>query len=262
MLWSGLPSFRTLIEFMSTRFEELQETFTQNVVKKLIPGFYDDASFIEMERQVPTLLDVYAEYCHLAAGAKNQTDIEQKLRRVVSFLSPLVAAHGLDGKCMPTTLLIQRFLAAEGVWNFPQRGGVVVNFPTSSHLPRHEFDPIDVRGGTNSHAWNVAPPFIIDLTISKQFYSSEQQPHVVGAVFAKEVSAAPTSPFEDPPSAAMQKVFPPFSVPLGPCSIDYYPYGTGGPTEAFTQIQQPVLDGLTPFALFQRFRSEQTDGSV
>lgn len=130
-------------------------------------------------------------------------------------------------------------------------------------MPRHEFDPSEVRGGTNGHAWNVAPPFIIDLTISRQFYSSEQQPYVEGAVFVKEIVPAPTSPFDDhPPSAVMQKLFPPFSVRLGQCSIDYYPYGTGAPTEAFTEMLQPVLDGLTPFALFQRFRSEQMAGSV
>lgn len=143
---------------------------------------------------------------------------------------------------------------------FSSDGGVVVNFPTGSHLPRHEFDPKHVRGGTNGHAWNVAPPFIIDLTISKQFYSSEQQPYVVGAVLANEISAAQTSPFDDPPSAVMQKLFPPFSMRLGPCSIDYFPYGIGGPNEEFTQMQQPVLDGLTPFVLFQRFRVNRRTG--
>ena len=93
-----------MIALMNTRFGELRNAFTQIGVNNLVPGFYDDPSFIQRELQLPTLLDCYAQYCHLAAATENQATIEQKIRRVVSFLSPLVAAHGLDGKCLPTTL--------------------------------------------------------------------------------------------------------------------------------------------------------------
>lgn len=110
----ALPPWRTIIALMNTLFGELRNAFTQIGVNNLAPGFYDDPAFIQGERQLPTLLDSYAEYCRLAAATENQASIEQKIRGVVSFLSPLVAAHGLDGKCMPTTLLVQRFLDAEG----------------------------------------------------------------------------------------------------------------------------------------------------
>jgi hypothetical protein len=160
---------------------------------------------------------------------------------------------------MPTTLLIQRFLDAEGVWNFPQKGGAVVAFPTEAGLQAKEFEPIDNSQGTFGHTWNVAPPFVIDLTIAKQFYSLEQQPHIVSTVLAKETSPASDSPFVDLPIAAMQERFPPFSVSLGQCTISYFPYGTGGPTESFSELTQPVLDGLRPFAIFERYRGTESD---
>jgi len=243
---------------MNTRFDKLKHAFREIGIANLVPGFYDDPAFLQAEQQVPSLLDAYAEYSVLAAAMDSETEVEQKVRRVVSFLSPLVAAHGENGKCMPTTLLVQRFLDAEGIWNFPQKGGVVVAFPDGSKLPPKEWDPTDCSEGTFGHTWNVAPPFIIDLTISKQFYSAAEQPYVEGDVFVKEVSTAPNSPFDEPPSATMQKLFPPFSVHLAQCSVAYYPYGTGGPTESFTEVTEPVLDGLTPVALFERFRRKQT----
>ena len=45
-------------------------------------------------------------------------------------------------------LLVQRFLDAEGVWNFPQKGGVVVNFPPESKLVPRVLEPTDVGQAT------------------------------------------------------------------------------------------------------------------
>lgn len=199
------------------------------------------------------MLDLYAEYCALAAAEESSTQIKNRIVRLVSFLSPLIAAQGGSGRCLPTTLLVQRFLDADGVWNFPQKGGVVVNFPPESKLVPKVFEPTDVGGGTYGHAWNVAPPFIIDLTIARQLYSSTEDEYICGDLFVEEVSTAPISPFSECPSETIQRLFPPFSAPLARCSISYYPYGTGGPTESFVAMTQPVLDNLPPFDLFQRF---------
>ena len=162
---------------------------------------------------------------------------------------------------MPTTLLIQRFLDAEGIWNFPQKGGVVVAFPANSKLPPKELYPTDSTQGTFGHTWNVAPPFVIDLTISKQFYSDAEEVYIQGSVCAKEVSTAPKPPFSESPNAIMRRLFLPFCVQLAQCSVAYYPYGTGGPEESFAAATEPVLERLTPFALFERYRRKQTEQS-
>jgi hypothetical protein len=240
---------------MTTRFDQLRQVFTDIGVSHLIPGFYDDPAFITAERQMPDLLNLYAEYSLLAAPKENSEEIACKIRRVISFLAPLVEAHGLDGKCMPTTLLLQRFLDKEGVWNFPQIGGAVVHFPQDSGLQEHSFEPTSCDGGTYGHSWTIAPPFIIDLTITKQFYSPEEQQHVQGFILTTDRSTPPPTPFVAPPEEHIQREFPSFSVSLGTSTIAYYPYGIGGPTETFEAIQHPVLDGLAPYLLFQRFRS-------
>jgi hypothetical protein len=238
---------------MKARLLQLQRAFKNTGVSSLVPGFYDDPSFVKAEQEFPTLLDAYAGYCVLAAAEESSTEIKKRTVRLVSFLSPLIAAQGRNGRCLPTTLLVQRFLGAEGVWNFPQKGGIVLNFPPESKLLPKVLEPTDVGGHTFGHAWNVAPPFIIDLTIARQFYSSTEEAYISGDLLAEEVATAPISPFSERPSETIQRLFPPFSVPLAQCSISYYPYGTGGPTESFGAMTQPVLDKLTPFNLFQRF---------
>ncbi|MGC2658348.1 MAG: hypothetical protein WA324_10375 [Bryobacteraceae bacterium] len=238
---------------MNSRLRELQKVFIDLGVTRIVPGFYDDPAFIEAEQQLPELLDFYGEYCVLAAEEENRSETEERVVRLVSFLSPLLAEEGRNGRCLPTTLLVQRFLDAEGVWNFPQKGGVVVSFPSKSVLPPKVFEPTDVREGTYGHAWNVAPPFIIDLTIARQFYSSAEKRYISGNLLVSEVAAAPESAFSEFPSDQIQSLFPPFTVALAQCSISYYPYGTGGPLERFAEMKEPVLDGLTPFNLHQRF---------
>jgi hypothetical protein len=171
-------------------------------------------------------------------------------------LSPLIAAQGRDGRCLPTTLLLQRFLDGEGVWNFPQKGGVVVRFPTESKLPPKIFEPLDGETGTFGHAWNIAPPFVIDLTIAKQFYTSAQETHISGFVLLVRNTATEAKPaFSEHglPSARIRELFPPFSVRLDQCLISYYPYGTGGPVEKFSEVKEPLLNGLRPFDLYRIF---------
>jgi hypothetical protein len=160
-------------------------------------------------------------------------------------------------------LLVQRFLDAEGVWNFPHKGGVVVHFPPESRLLPKIFEPRDVEGDTFGHTWNIARPFVIDLTIAKQFYTPAEQTHISGILLAKDVATEAEPAFSDngPPSDTIRTLFPPFSVPLDHCSISYYPYGTGGPIEAFAEMTEPVLNGFSPFDLyssFGRWKAEQS----
>jgi hypothetical protein len=81
-----------MIALMNARFGGLQSVFGKLGIVSLVPGFYDDPAFLEAERLMPTLLDVYAEYCVLAAATEDQTKNEEKILRVVSFLSPLITA--------------------------------------------------------------------------------------------------------------------------------------------------------------------------
>ncbi len=131
-----------------------------------------------------------------------------------------------------------------------------MNFPPESKLAPKVLKPteIDMNGNTFSHVWNVVPPFIVDLTISRQFYSSAEKTYITGDLLVKEAATAELlSPFPEQPSETIQRLFSRFSAPLAHCSISYYPYGTGGPTERFVEMVMPILDELKPFDLFQRF---------
>jgi hypothetical protein len=124
-----------------------------------------------------------------AADDLDRESAEEHILRVTAFLSSLPAAEKGDGRCMPTTLLLQRFLDEEGIWNFPQKGGMVVQFPGESMLRPKLLPPQSVSGGTYGHAWTVAPPFrVIDLTITRQFYTPAEQAYISGNLLAKHVA--------------------------------------------------------------------------
>lgn len=76
---------------MSARLLQLQQAFRDIGVSSLVPGFYDDPAFVEAEQQFATLLDVYTEYCVLAAAEQSFMEIKNRIVRLVSFkvyLSP------------------------------------------------------------------------------------------------------------------------------------------------------------------------------
>jgi hypothetical protein len=212
---------------------------------------------LEAEKVNPSLLDDYAEYCILATTDDAYRESAEKgILRVTSFLSPLLAAEKSDGRCMPTTLLLQRFLDGEGIWNFPQKGGVVVQFPPESMLRPKLLQPQNATGGTYGHACTVAPPFrVVDLTIARQFYTPAEQGYISGDLMAKDVTAETEPVFREcgEPGEMIRSLFSPFTASLTPCTISYYPYGTGGPTETFAEMNNPILKSLRPLDLYQAF---------
>ncbi len=64
------------------------------------------------------------------------------------------------------------------------------------------------------------------------------------------------------PSDNIRSLFPPFTTSLISCTVSYCPYGTGGPTEAFAEMKNPLLGGLRPFDLYQRFLKWKTEPPV
>lgn len=184
-------------------------------ITSLVPGFYDAPAFLEAEKSNQTSLDDYAEYCVLAtAEDTDRESTERRILRVASFLSPCLAAEPGDGRCVPSALLLQHFLDQQGVWNFTQSGAVMVQFPLESILRPKLFSPENVPGGTYGHAWIVAPPFrVVDLTISRQFYTPHQQRYMSGDLIASDVElrAEPISSEYKEPSKKIRSLFPPIS---------------------------------------------------
>ena len=238
---------------MTDRKSQLEAAFIRIGVTELKPGFYDDPAFMAAERINPSLLNEYAEYClEISKDAAYLSRARGVVQRVVAFLYPLTVADNSAGQCMPTSLLVSRFLEAEGIWNFVVKGGVIVWFPG---LAPKVMEPQDAKGGTYGHSWVVAPPFeIVDLTISRQHYAPDQQREIDGYLLSE--LAAPEDPYPFPqgePEITIRSRFRPIKTELGYVSISYVPYGIGGPEESFETMRKPILRGLSPFELYKRF---------
>jgi len=249
---------------MSARRDELEAAFRSIGVVRLEPGFFDEPAFLKEEENIKAngigLLDFYAEYClETAVGEGYLENARAVVNKVKAFIGPLLAEENRDGRCMPATLLISRFLEVEGIWNFIVKGGVVVRFPTESKLAPKILEPEDGHGGTFGHTWIVAPPFdVIDLTISRQFYSPKQLGIITDDVVQERVDIEIDTmfPSHQTLSETFKERFCPRRATINGCTISYVPYGIGGPNESFPNMGQPVLGGYTPFELYKRFKSQ------
>jgi hypothetical protein len=248
---------------MSDRRHELETYFQTLGVCTIKPGFFDDPAFLAAETAAGDngLLQLYAEYCLLAAVDQPYLDNARRIiQRLASFMSPLLVEEGRNGRCMPATLLISRFLELEGIWNFSVKGGVVVRFPVKSGLSPKEIEPLEVNvpGGTYAHYWVCAPPFaIVDLSITRQFYTPEEQQFLKRDLLEDHVSRETEQLFSglEQLSEQFRKTFPATRVEHDGCSISYVPIQIGGPGESFVAMPEPVLRGFRGFDLYKHFKS-------
>jgi hypothetical protein len=98
---------------MIDRLQELLEAFEEAGISRLVPGFYNDLTFIQLERQYPDLLDLYAEYSLLAAGEQHITTIWERTERVADALGVSLSSlfRDLESKAQLSAVRAQQSAA-------------------------------------------------------------------------------------------------------------------------------------------------------
>lgn len=153
-------------------FEAIERDFVSHGIPVDIPGFYDDPSFIAIEKLNPSIIDNYARYVY---ERPRSPEYDMYARKVV----PLIAReyhmqlkkNGRYGACVDISGLISRALEREGVWNTIVKGALTINFPLLTRIKPSYYWPIDNGVFTAGHAWVVAPPFfVVDVAVQLQPY--------------------------------------------------------------------------------------------
>ena len=235
---------------------EYKQFFQGLGVTCLKPGFFDHEAFLTAERQNSRLLEDYARYCQLVTADPEYRECARvAITETISYVAPYVQADDCQGLCVKIALLLSRFLERQGVWNYIENGGLVIQYPGDSKLRPKELDPHFFRGGTHGHGWLVAPPFrIIDLAITRQFYEGGEENYRPDMVISDD--AEPTQPWpfpQGPPNREIARSFPPSLLRQGQLVLTYVPYGIGGPSESFEEMAHPSFNGLSPFDLFKKY---------
>ena len=219
-------------------------------------GFFDNPAFLEAELKNKRLLEDYARYSQLVtADPEYREQTRSLITKTVAFVLTYIQADDREGLCGQIAHLLSRFLERQGIWNYVEKGGFVIEFPEYSKLPAKVFEPIFSRTQTRGHVWVVAPPFrLIDLAITRQFYEGEEEKYIPKMVIAEAGGPASPWPFrQGPPPADLSHSFPPVLIRQGDLKLTYFPCGIGGPEESFEQMEHPSFDGMRPFDLFQKY---------
>jgi len=172
------------------------------------PGFYNDPTFIEAEKNNPNLLDYYAvfvdgkEYsdAYLESSAKT-------ILKVAEFLSNELLNDGRLGACVDISGYMVKILEEFGIWSYCATGATKIVFEKKLNLETTYFWPYNSKRSVG-HQWVVAPPyFVVDLTIKFQAYNKNQSQHIPNFLAIKNLKSI-TLKFSDLVEPEIRNAFP------------------------------------------------------
>lgn len=259
-------------------YSELERDFRLRDIPTDSPGFCDYPNFLVAESKEPSLLNNYAAFV-----AKRPYDNLYLIhaRRVITKASGLLyeelLKHGRLGACVDISGILSRILDREGIWNFPIKGSLTVDFHADSGLSKSYFWSVDHGEFVAGHAWIFAPPYtVVDVSVKQQPYAVEKLPYLPDnvlsedkqsvAVYAEDIVSPSASAemllhriplerqlsFSVPQLTDMQNVIPAISV-TGPkgSKLKYSPVAIGMPDAPLEDMRNMDFNGKTPWELYK-----------
>jgi hypothetical protein len=268
---------------MPTR-QELEATFRRLGIDFTHPGFCDSPEFQAVERENPVFLKSYAEYVQkLELPAEYLDRARPVIQETAEFLFNQLVADGRRGACVDISGVVLRFLERQGIWCHVACGGVKVEFPPEARMRPRWFHPLmhPNNNAFTGHAWIYAPPFeIVDVSISLQPYSAEQQRYFNGYTLAEQVGEPaepigvrdlmenelveehvrrfgrlPTMQDISPDQRQFLKEFPAHRIVKDGVSFTYTPVKISAPDMSLEQMLHPTLSGRRPVQVFEEFQN-------
>ena len=264
--------------------DELAELFRRLEIPTSDPGFCDHPSFLELERQNPELLNLYAAFVARSRYSPEYLErAEVKIRRAAQALHRELLAHGRLGACVDISGILSRILDREGIWNTCVKGSLTISFPPESGIGPRYFWSCDRGEFVAGHAWLLAPPFtVVDISARQQPYeglesnyipeyvlSNDSEPtHVeVEDIISPEVRLAMVQQ-GIPPDRHLEfgaryvpgifAAIPPIMVPgMDGSSLKYSPVAINAPDCPLEEMRNMDFGGMTPWELYDtKIRAE------
>lgn len=229
------------------------------------PGSYDDAWFLQWEREDPAGAPL--EYArHVLTRARSVAEDERTRIAVAAVSRTITTAPeilAMPGQCAKIAMVGVRLLESMGVWCFGVKGSMESIFSPQTRLDSAYFwthDLKDFPGAMTGHMWIVAPPFhVVDLSIRLQRWQSREAEHLPDAVLDDVASVRSPVPhlfgsdrirprprrIEDMGASYEQlwSVCPTRVVQIPSAKITYQPDGIQLPLEAIDDVKLPSLHG-------------------
>jgi hypothetical protein len=159
-----------------------------------VPGFYDQAPFVEAERTDPTLLEAYAGIIETKTYSPAYLEYARaRVHATAAFLHAALVKDGRQGACVDISTTLSRFLERQGVWNYIVKGATTLTFTKETGIDPTHFWPMFVfpTEAAAGHAWVKAPPFmVVDLSLGLQPYENGEEAHIEVPVLSERATVA------------------------------------------------------------------------
>lgn len=173
---------------------DFEEFFREARIDCSKPGFYDEPTFIEIEKGNPSFLEMYADYIDSMTFSSDYLRKAKSITlEVVEFVYEKLSKDGLKGACLDVCGIISRLLEKEGIWNYVIKGGLTIGFDRNTGLATTYCTPIMTHDNPAvlGHAWVVAPPFrVVDVAFSYQHYTCGEEKYLRGYIAEENVERA------------------------------------------------------------------------
>lgn len=260
-----------------TTYEDLAEDFRCRGISFDLPGFCDDPSFFEVERDNPHYLNHYAAFI-----AKRPYDPNYLARakviidNAVSLLHAELVEHGRLGACVDISEILFRILEQEKIWSCCIKGSLTITFPRKAGISTRYFWSVDHGNFVAGHAWLRAPPYtVVDISVRQQPYQGNQAKYIPDRILTTntrpvivdvEDIVSPSARMEllaygVPPHQHLREVaplipdifdsFPAVAVSgLKGSSLKYSPVAIHVPEDKLPYMENMMFRGLTPWQLY------------
>jgi hypothetical protein len=257
---------------------DLEREFVKSSIDFSSIGFYDDPSFLKIERAQPDFLANYANYVNKRAYPPEYIQRAQiEIPFIAEILYRELVTDGRMGACVDASIALSRILEKEGFWNYIVKGSLTIEFPTKLGIANKHFWSVDVLGERKiaaAHAWVIAPPFyVVDITVSQQPYQGSEKEHIPKFICSPEFKpfeVAEIDLISSSASAIMTlegvkgdklirikngyhdfiKTFNPCLIELNDIKFKYTTIGISAPDEPLEKVKTLKLSGKFPLEIY------------
>lgn len=175
----------------SHEFQSIDRLLRDDGIDTSLIEFYNQTSFLEKEKTDPR----YARHLSRWLSRRPMSDSYQgRVSRVVPVVAERVAnlfgESDMVASCVNGSFMLSKVLERAGIWNHVLHGSVVLEVASRGIWRGFQtVDAEDFPGAVRGHAWVFAPPFhVVDVTIAKQRWDSEERPFVPAHIISSFTS--------------------------------------------------------------------------
>jgi hypothetical protein len=272
----------------SSTYEDLAKDFRCRGISFDLPGFCDDPSFFEMERDDPHYLNHYAAFVAKRPYAPNYLERAKVIiDNAVSLLHAELVEHRRLGACVGISEILFRILEQEKIWSCCIKGSLTITFPRNTGLGNIYFWSVDHGNFVAGHAWLYAPPYtVVDISVKQQPYRRKQAKYIPDRILTTstrpvivevEDIVSPSARMElsangVPPHQHLSEVaplipdifdsFPAVAVSgLKGSSLKYSPVAIHAPEDKLPYLENMMFRGLTPWQLYHLQLADKLHGN-